>query len=203
MYESARRSMAVVVFACGLLACSRDSGVTLDTAGGAVDTASEASNAVGSDADDPATAAAISALRTLADRDEALLEMARIAVTRRERLEVSADARRMLTEHRRESNRVLGLLKGEFRVTHQPTVTEREQQLVDTLNASGVGEFDRIFLDVAARLEEEDVRLIDTALPRIRHPAVRDLLTSIRQQRASEAASFRKRREALPQGTAA
>jgi uncharacterized protein (DUF305 family) len=132
-------------------------------------------------------------LRQLADRDEALLEIARVAVTRREQLEVSEDARRILSDQRKESNRLLGMLKGEYRVTHRPSISEQDQQLVDLVKGSGVGEFDKIFLDAVTKHHEEDVRIIDKALPAIKHPRVRALLTEIRVQRASEGGEFRKR----------
>lgn len=148
-----------------------------------------------SDVDRPSaeSLAAQALLTELADRTEALLEMARVAVTRREQLAVSAAARRILSEQRRESNRVLGMLKGEYHVTHRPSITEQEQALVDSVKGSGVGEFDRIFLGVVAQHHEDDVRLIDRALPAIEQPRVRELMSTIRAQRASEAAEFRKR----------
>jgi uncharacterized protein (DUF305 family) len=169
-------------------------------AGGAAATVAGSPAGDSSPAEVDATAE-ISLLKTLADREETLLEMARIAVTRREQLAVSEEARRILAEQRRESNRVLGMLKGEFQTTHRPTVTDQEQVLVDTLNASGAGEFDRIYLGVVVKHHEDDIKLIDAALPRIKHPGARELVTSIRQQRAADAATLKKKLAALPSGT--
>jgi uncharacterized protein (DUF305 family) len=141
---------------------------------------------------DPEAQAAQALLRELVDRDEALIEMARLAMTRREQLQVAADARRLLTERRRESNRLLGTLKGDFHVTHRPAISPQDQPLIDSLNGVGVGEFDRTFLGGVAKHHEGDVEIIDRALAKIKLPKVRDLLTEIRAQRSSEAAAFRK-----------
>lgn len=195
------RSSTLVVLTLGALSCSRGDGTTTDSAAGvAAGTVSDSAAIDDLDRVDPETEATISFLKTLANREETLLEIARIAVTRREQLAVSADARRILSDQRRESNRLLGALKAEYRTTHRPTVTDQEQVLVDTLNASGVGEVDRIFLGVVAKHHEEDVRLIDAALPKIKQQQVRELVTGIRAQRAAEAAAFRKRLTTLPSG---
>lgn len=142
---------------------------------------------------DPAAAAAQAVLQDLTDRDAALIEMARLAITRREPLQVSSDARRMLTEQRRESNRLLAMLKGEYQVTHQPTVSEQDQPLIDSLNGVGVGEFDRTFLGIVAKHHADDARLIERALPNITLPRLRETLAAIREKRASEAEAFRER----------
>jgi uncharacterized protein (DUF305 family) len=182
----------------GLVACSRsdENELTSDSAGGvAADSPSTP--------EDSATAsndAEVATIRELADRDEALLEMARTAVNRREQLAVSADAHRLLSDIRQESNRLHGLLRGDLRVTHRARISESDQALVDSVKASGVGEFDRIFLGVVALHHEGDVTLIDAALPKITVPKVRETLTAIRAQRAAEAAAFKKRPTAAPSG---
>jgi predicted outer membrane protein len=136
-------------------------------------------------------------LRELADRDEALLDMARLAIGRREQLQVSDDARRIQTEQRRESNRLLGLLKGEFRITYKPRISPKEQTLLDSLNGVGAGEFDHTFLSVVSRHHEEDAQIIERALPKI-SPKLRETFAEIRAQRLSEAADFKKQLTATP-----
>jgi predicted outer membrane protein len=187
----------VLAFAL-VAACSRDEGrreITTDSAAGtAADTLADSDE----DRLDPEATATLSLLRELADRDEALIEMARLAITRREQLQVSADARRILSEQRRESNRLLGMLRGEYHLTHQPTISPQDQPLLDSLNGGGVGEFDSAFLRIVAKHHEDDVGIIDRALPKVTAPAVRGTLTEIRAQRANEAAAFRKRLGASP-----
>ena len=136
--------------------------------------------------------ATISLLRQLADRDEALIEMARLAMTRREQLQVSAEARSMLTEQRRESNRLLGLLRGEYHDTYQAKISPEDQPFLDALNGVGVGDFDRTFLETVAKHHADDMKLIDESLPTVKAPKVREVLTEIRAQRAEQAASFSK-----------
>jgi len=138
-----------------------------------------------------------SLLRELADRDEALLDMARLAIGRREQLQVSDDAHRIQTEQRRESNRLLGLLKGEFRVTYKPRISPNEQTLLDSLNGVGAGEFDHTFLSVVSKHHEEDAQLIERALPRIT-PKLREIFAEIRAQRLSEAADLKRQLAATP-----
>jgi predicted outer membrane protein len=185
----------VLAFAL-VAACSRDEGrreITTDSAAGtAADTATDSDE----NRLDPEATATQALLRELADRDEALIEMARLAITRREQLQVSADARRILSEQRRESNRLLGMLRGEYHLTHQPTISPQDQPLLDSLNGGGVGEFDRAFLRIVARHHEDDAGIIDRALPKITVPRLREMLTEIRAQRANEAAAFRKRLDA-------
>jgi predicted outer membrane protein len=161
--------------------------MTADSAAGVASTASENDE----NRPDPEATAAQTLLQTLADRDEAVLETARLALTRREQLAVSADARRVLSDQRRESNRLLGMLKSEFRVSYKPEISPADQSLLDSLNGAGVGEFDRIFLGVVAKHYEDDAQLIERALPTI-SPKLRETLTEIRTQRTNEAAAFRK-----------
>src|SRR5688500_18160805 len=122
-------------------------------------------------------------------------EMARIAVNQREQVEVSADARRTLTEQRRDSNSLLGVLKSKYRIKHRPTIPQAELDLIGNVQGAGVGEFDRIFLDAVVKHHEGDIGIIDEALPKITKPSVREMLTAIRAQRASEAAAFKKQLE--------
>jgi uncharacterized protein (DUF305 family) len=187
-----RNAFALFAWAT-LLACSsdaRDAGN--DSAAGTVTDSAAIDDP---DRVDPEAAAAGPLIQALADRQEALLEMARIAVNRREQVEVSGDARRMLTEQRRESNRLLGALKSEYRITHQPTIPQAELDLIGNVQGAGVGEFDRIFLDAVVKHHEGDIGIIDEALPKITKPQVREMLTAIRAQRASEAAAFKKQLE--------
>jgi uncharacterized protein (DUF305 family) len=181
-----------------VVACGHDEArhqVTTDSAGGtASDTALDADES----RLDPEAQATQALLRQLADRDEALIEMARLAMTRREQLQVSADARRILSEGRRESNRLLGTLKGDFHVTHRPAISPQDQPLIDSLNGVGVGEFDRTFLGAVAKHHEGDVEIIDRALAKIKLPKVRELLTEMRAQRSAEAAAFRKQLGSTP-----
>jgi uncharacterized protein (DUF305 family) len=188
-----RNAFALFAWAV-LLACSsdtRDAGN--DSAAGTVTDSADIDDP---DRVDPEAAAAGPLLQTLADREEALLEMARIAVNRREQVEVSVDARRMLTEQRRESNRLLGALKSEYRITYRPTIPQAELDLIGNVQGAGVGEFDRIFLDAVVKHHEGDIGIIDEALPKITKPQVREMLTAIRAQRATEAAAFKKQLEA-------
>lgn len=147
---------------------------------------------------DPESLAAQALIKQLADRDEALIEMARLAMTRREQLQVSADARRILSDRRRESNQLLGMLKGEYRITYRPAISPQDQPLLDALNGGGVGEFDRTFLGTVAKHHDGDVEIIDRALPTIKLPRLREILTELRAQRTSEAAAFRKQLGSAP-----
>jgi predicted outer membrane protein len=192
------RPTAVLLAAAAVVlavACSRaepPSKLTADSAAGVATTASE------NDADrpDPEATAAQALLQTLADRDEAVLETARLALTRREQLKVSADARRVLSEQRRESNRLLGMLKGELHVSYKPEISSADQSLLDSLNGAGVGDFDRIFLGVIAKHYEDDAQLIERALPTIAQK-LRETLTEIQTQRTNDAAAFRKQLAAM------
>ena len=179
---------AVLVTALILAGCSRDEAKPRsipESAAGSVNADSDENRV------EPDATAAMSLLETLADRDEALLEMARVATGRREQLQVSADARRILSEQRKESNRLLGLLKGEYRTTYKPRIAESDQGLIDSLNGVGVGDFDPTFLTIVARHYEEDAQLIDKALTTI-SPKVREMFSQIRSQRAAEAVELRK-----------
>ena len=185
-------SATAVLLAASVLAaaCSRAEAppkMTADSAAGVASTASENDE----NRPDPEATAAQTLLQTLADREETVLETARLALTRREQLAVSADARRVLSDQRRESNRLLGMLKGEFRVSYKPEISPADQSLLDSLNGAGVGEFDRIFLGVVAKHYEDDAQLIERALPTV-SPKLRETLTEIRAQRTNEAAAFRK-----------
>lgn len=189
---ASRPCLVLLAFAL-VVACSRDEErreTTADSAAGAV-----ADTSTDSDENrlDPEAMATQALLRELADRDEALIEMARLAITRREQLQVSADARRILSEQRRESNRLLGMLRGEYHLTHQPAISPQDQPLLDSLNGVGVGEFDRAFLGIVAKHHEDDARIIDRALPKITVPRLRETLTAIRAQRTNEAAAFQER----------
>lgn len=146
---------------------------------------------VDEDSADPNAAATQTLLRTLIDRDDALLEMSRMAVTRKEQLQVSDDARRILGETRQESNRLLAVLKGEFRTTHKPTMGAADQTMIDSLNGVGAGEFDRAFLGIVARHVEEDAAIIEKALPDIA-PALRESMSAIRVRRVTEAEALKK-----------
>jgi len=172
-----------VLLAFILFGCSRgeSSPKRTDSAAGTVSPSSVSD--VDENRVDPEAAAAQSLLRELADRDEALLEMARSAVTRREQLEVSSDARRMLAEQRRESNRLLGILKGEYQETHKPKISAQDQTLIDSLNGVGAGEFDRTFRHVVARHDEGDAQLIEAS----RSALGDSRATAERSRRASEA----------------
>jgi len=162
--------------------------VTAESAAGATaDTSAEA----GENRLDAAAVAADSLLEQLVDRDETMLEMARLAVTRHEQLKVSADARRILSERRKESNKLLGTLKGEYHVTHKPEIRTVDQPVLDSLNGGGVGQFDRLFIEVAAKRNEEDAQIIERALSRV-SPQLREMLTAMRDARSSEAEMFRK-----------
>ena len=179
-----------VLLALVLMGCSRSdssSKLTSDSAAGTAPTSSDTS--ADEDRVDPADVAAQSLLRELADRDETLLEMARIAVTRKEQLQVSAEARRMLAERRRESNRVLGMLKGEYQETHKPAISAGDQTLIDSLNGVGVGDFDRTFLGLVAKHDQDDAQIIERALPTIT-PKLREMLSEIRAQRLAESAAL-------------
>src|SRR5512132_3532896 len=114
---SSRNTAVLLAAAVLAAACSRTESppkLTVDSAAGVAATSSENDeNRI-----DPEATAAQALLQTLADRDETVLETARLALTRREQLKVSADARRTLAEQRRESNRLLGMLKGELHVTY-------------------------------------------------------------------------------------
>jgi uncharacterized protein (DUF305 family) len=178
---------AVVLFA----ACSHDkarSKLTSESAAGtSIDTSANADeNHIG-----PEAAAAQSLLQQLADRDEAMLEMARLAMTRREQLKVSATARRILSEQRKESNHLLGTLKGEYQLTYKPRIPPADQPHLDSLNGAGVGDFDRLFLGVVAKHYEDDAQIIERALPHVT-PKLREMLTTIREQRLSELAALKK-----------
>lgn len=176
-------------------ACSRKEAQPKVTAGSAAGVAAT-SRENDEDRLDPEAAAGQSLLQRLADRDEAVLETARLALTRREQLKVSADVRRILSEQRRESNRLLGILKGEYHLSYTPAISAADQALLDALNGAGVGDFDRIFLGFIAKHYEDDAQLIEHALPNI-SPTLRETLTEIRTQRTSEAAAFRKRLGAM------
>jgi predicted outer membrane protein len=190
-----RPTAALLAAAVLVVSCSRAESprkLTADSAAGVAVTSGEHDE----DRLDPEATAAQALLQTLADRDEAVLETARLALTRREQLKVSADARRTLSEQRRESNRLLGMLKGEFHVTYKPVISTADQSLLDSLNGAGVGDFDRIFLGVIAKHYEDDAQLIGRALPAI-SPKLRETLTEIQTQRSNEAAAFRKQLAAM------
>jgi len=193
------RSLTAVVLAVVLFSgCARDETKTPTTDSAAGVTA-ESTAALDPDADrvEPDAAATQAALRRLADRDEALLEMARMAVTRKEQLKVSDDARRILSEIRKESNGVLSQLKGDYRVTYKPRIAEQEQTAIDALNGVGTGEFDHAFLEQVAAHDEADAQLIEKALPGVSARA-RETLSAIRGRRLAEAAAFRKQLQAAP-----
>jgi hypothetical protein len=184
--------LSVVIVAA---ACSRDDSrpkLTAESAAGTAGASTERDEA----RLDPEAAAAQSLLQKLADRDEAVLETARLAVGRREQLQVSADVRRILSEQRQESNRLLGMLKSELHLSYVPAIAPADQTLLDSLNGAGVGEFDRIFLGFIAKHYEEDAQLIERALPSI-SPKLRETLSAIRTQRTTEAAAFRKQLGAM------
>ena len=159
---------------------------------------SAAGTAVDSSADadenrpDPEADAAQSLLKQLADRDEMMLEMARLAIMRHEQLKVSADARRILSERRKESNTLLGTLKGEYHVTHKSEIQRADEPVLDSLNGGGVGEFDRLFIAIAAKRNEEDAQIIDQALPHV-SPKLREMLTAMREARSNEAKMLREK----------
>lgn len=196
------RTSLVVLALVLVAACSRDEArrqITTDSAAGiSADTSADTSADSDENRLDPEAMATEALLRELADRDEALIEMARLGITRREQLKVSADARRLLSEQRRESNRLLGMLRGEYHLTHQPKISPHDQPLLDSLNGGGVGEFDSAFLRLVAKHHEGDVAIIDSALPKITVPRLRETLTEIRTQRANEAEAFRKRLGSSP-----
>jgi uncharacterized protein (DUF305 family) len=184
--------VSVLLAIAATIACSRkdDAGqVRADSPAAATADTSEEGGETALDAESMAT---VDLLRQLADRDEALIEMSRLALTRREQLQVSADARRMLTDQRRESNRILGTLRGEFRDAYQPKISADDQTLIDSLNGAGVGEFDRTFVDGVKKHYTDDLKLIDDGLPKVKTPKVREILAEIRAQRAADAAAFSK-----------
>lgn len=195
---TARKVVALFAWAT-LIACSheKESKGSSDSASGTV---TDTGGIDDPDRVDPKAAAEAALIKTLADRDEALLEMARIAVNRREQVEVSTDAHRVLSEQRRESNRLLGTLKADYRITHRPTILETDLEAIGTLQGAGVGEFDRLFLDAVVKHHEGDIRIIDEALPKITKPQLREMVTSIRTQRAAEASDFKKRLDAASSG---
>ncbi|HEY8175773.1 MAG TPA: hypothetical protein VIF32_08785 [Gemmatimonadaceae bacterium] len=186
---SSRPTAVLLVAAVFAAACSREKAQPKST------TESAAGVATSRDTDenrlDPETAAAQSLLQTLADRDEAVLEAARVAVARREQLKVSAEVRRILSERRRESNRLLGILKGEYHVSYTPAISPADQTILDSLNGAGVGDFDRIFLGLITKHYEDDAQTIERALPTV-SPKLREILTGIKKQRADDAEAFRK-----------
>ena len=161
------RSTAVLLAAAVLAAaCSRAEAppkLTADSAAGVAATSRENDE----NRLDPEATAAQALLQKLADRDEVVLETARLALTRREQLKVSADARRTLLEQRRESNRLIGMLKGELHLSYTPEISPADQAILDSLNGAGVGDFDRIFLGIIAKHYEDDAQLIEHALPTI------------------------------------
>ena len=174
-------------------ACSRGDAPRTQTAESAAGTTVDSSANADDDEDRvaPDAAATQALLRQLADRDETALEFARMAVTRKEQLQVSEDARRILGERRKESNRLLATLKGEYRRTYKPRISEQDQQTIDSMNGVGAGEFDRAFLDLIAKHEDEDANIIAKALPGVA-ANVREMLTEIRSQRLSEVEAFKK-----------
>lgn len=181
-----------------MVACSRDEARHATTSDSAAGTVADTSADADEDRLDPEAMAMQALLRELADRDEALIEMGRLGITRREQLKVSADARRILSEQRRESNRLLGILRGEYHLTHQPAISPQDQPLLDSLNGAGFGEFDSAFLRIVAKHHEDDAQIIDRALPKITVPRLREMLTAIREQRTTEAAAFQKRLGSSP-----
>lgn len=179
------------LFAVALVAaCSREDGRPKLTAESAAGTSVDTSANVDETRPNPEAVAAQTLLTQLADRDETMLEMARLAVTRHEQLQVSTDARRILSERRKESNKLLGTLKGEYQVTHKPEILAVDQPVLDSLNGGGVGEFDRLFIAIAARRNAEDAQIIDRALPHVT-PKLREMLTAMREGRSNEAKLFR------------
>jgi uncharacterized protein (DUF305 family) len=182
--------VAVLLALTAATGCSRGDtpGTTTESAAGA---AAEASDTASADSVAPDAAATQALLRQLADRDETTLEFARMAVTRKEQLRVSDDARRLLAERRKESNRLLATLRGEYREAYKPRIAETDQQIVDSMNGVGTGEFDHAFLDLVSKYEEEDASVIAKALPSVA-PQLRDMLNEIRAQRLSDVAAFRK-----------
>jgi predicted outer membrane protein len=168
-----------------------------DSAAGALDSSASRDAEADSIPVAPDAAATQSLLRELANRDEAVLDMARLAIGRREQLEVSDDARRIQTDQRRESNRLLGLLKGEYRITHKPRISAQEQTLLDSLNGVGAGEFDHTFLSVVSKHHVEDAQIIERALPNI-SPKLRETFAEIRAQRLRDAADLNKQLTVTP-----
>lgn len=190
-----RRTLATLAAVFAVAAgCSPDTRAGQNTADSAGGSAANATSGASTDADavTPEATATQSTLRTLADRGEAVIEMARMGVTRKEQLQVSDDARRILDAGRKESNRLLATLKGEYRTTHKPRITEADQTTIDSLNGVGTGEFDRAFLGFVAQHYDDDAALIEKSLPTV-SVKVRDALTEIRAQRLADAAAFRKR----------
>ena len=196
------RWTAVLLAAALVAGCSREKEpqkLTAESAAGAAgspSTAAKASSDSDSESLDAASAASIALLEKLSDRDETVLEAARLAVARREQLKVSADARRLLLDVRKESNRLLGMLKGEYRATYKPAIAQENQQLLDSLNGAGMGEFDRIFLGIVAKHYEDDAQIIERSLATVT-PKLRETMTEVRTQRVAEAAEFRKQLNAL------
>jgi predicted outer membrane protein len=193
-------AIGIVLFALTwTAACSRSERPkqASDSASGTLDSTASPDADADSIPVTPDAVATQSLLREMANRDEALLDMARLAIGRREQLQVSDDARRIQVEQRRESNRLLGLLKGEFRITHKPRISAQEQTLLDSLNGVGAGEFDHTFLSVVSKHHEEDAQIIERALPNV-SPKLRETFGEIRSQRLRDAADLKKQLTETP-----
>jgi uncharacterized protein (DUF305 family) len=181
---SQRASIAALLF---LTACQPRSG---DDATAAVD--SQTSAAASLEGATPAAAADSTFLAQMSDHHQGLVDMTRTADRQGTRA-VQRDAVRLREAQVREQRQMGEHLTTEFGARHEPMTMPKARAMIDSLRPLTDGAYARMFYHHVVAHHQEGIRMMDSAMPHLRDPRVKEMASRMKQQQMSEVQEFERK----------
>lgn len=178
--------------------------LTVDTAGGSVASPSTASPTTVAEARgiehwrnlDPPRAPARDAghtfLRSMADHNEGLVQLAKYAVDRWTDTSTVGDARRVHERHVRLRTELIQMIQSRYQETLVPVPSESHEQRMDSLDLTKAEAFGREFFQRASEHHRGWIRRIDELSPRLANSELKAFATRLRIELQRELETFQR-----------
>jgi uncharacterized protein (DUF305 family) len=162
--------------------------------------AADHQNAAAAVVEDTTSAAADSAFLTrMSDHHQGLVEMSRTA-DRQTAPAVKRDAARLREEQVREQQQMGEHLSAEFGARHDPMTMPKAQAMIDSLKPLKDEAYARMFYHHVVAHHREGIRMMDSAMPHLRDPRVKEMASRMKQQQTEEVKEFETKMTAVDTG---
>ena len=182
-----RRSI-VFVIALTALACARGDDTTTDTSSPVASVGASASGASG-----PAGDTDHEFLRMMSDHHEGMVVMASTAMTKASKSTTQGDAHNLHTKQAAERDSMMAMMRSGYNMSHTPMVMEKNRAQNDSLQRLSGAQYDRTFYRLVVAHHREGIAMIDSMLPRLTKPEVKQMAEKMKADQEKEIAEFQRK----------
>src|SRR5215218_1998578 len=130
-------------------------------------------------------------LRMMSDHHQGLMAMSDTAMGKLGAT-AKADAQKLRTEQKREQDRMLQMLRSDYKESVTPMILPSNQTMIATVAQGSASDADRVYYQQVIAHHREGVQMIDKMLPQLTG-MTKDMATTSRTKQQKEIAEFEKK----------